>query len=120
MPATKPLKDIPRRIRRIKAAPPPDDQNEWAIESPTAREAYLAELAQPEATISSVARKFGVSRQAVSQATTSHDAKRKRQLTLDKIRRPATGARATVVCTTCGVAGHKRNNPILHPENAKP
>lgn len=100
-----------KRPSEVKNAPPPPDQPDWAIEAKTAREAYLAELCQPNATHASVARKFGVTRQAVHQATVGYDKKRKTDRIIDRARKRTSGTRGPYTCRACGEVGHRQDNP---------
>ena len=69
----------------------------------TTREVYVAALAEPGATISSVAHRFRVSRQAVHQLTTGYRAKVLQNRKQDDVRR---GGYRQYTCGACGGIGH--------------
>jgi hypothetical protein len=69
----------------------------------TTREVYQRALAEPGATITSVAKKYGVSRQAVHQLTTGYQAKLLQNRKQDDVRRTSD---RQYICSVCGVSGH--------------
>lgn len=82
----------------------------------TARATYLADY-RGGMRISEIARKYNVTRQAVSSCINERDDFMKRQRARDKVRKAPT-VRGPKICGLCGGPGHQRNSPDFHPENA--
>jgi hypothetical protein len=82
----------------------------------TTRATYLADY-RGGMRVTDIAKKYGVSRQAVDQAINGRAKFMERQRARDAIRR-APSVRGPKICSACGGAGHQKNSPKFHPENA--
>lgn len=85
------------------------------IKAENVREVYLRELQVPGATLSTVAAKYGVTKQAVHAATAGFERERARHRARDLERRPA--LKREHRCRACGEVGHNARRP--HDEQGK-
>jgi hypothetical protein len=98
-----------RALRRAKLTTKRQMHAERKVTTPevkaagSTREVYAIALAEPGATLSSVAKRYGVTRQSVHQLTTGYRAKVLQNRKQDDVRRVGT---REYTCGACGGVGH--------------